>query len=220
MEALLGLGLFIMLFAVLIGLAVFGFWLWMLIDCLVRQEEDKLVWLLVIFFLSFVGALVYYFVARKKRLGNAPPAAPVQPAAPPAPAYGSVPPPPPAPAPARTPPSPVEQEATMLFQPEPKVRLIATLGPLAGMSFPLTEQGAIIGRSATADIAVADGQVSNRHAWVGMVAGKPVVRDQGSTNGTYLNDFLNQPVIESELRAGDTLVLGKHNAVKFQIVFD
>lgn len=50
----------------LIGLAVFIFWLWMLIDCLTRSFEgsEKIVWALVIIFLGIIGALVYFFVGR------------------------------------------------------------------------------------------------------------------------------------------------------------
>ncbi len=51
-------------------LAFAGFWFWMFFDALFKQSEDKIVWVLVIFFLSFVGALIYYFVARKKRVAG------------------------------------------------------------------------------------------------------------------------------------------------------
>jgi hypothetical protein len=65
MEFLLGFGLLGTLITTALGL----FWLWMLIDCLADQNEDKLVWFLVIFFLSLLGAVLYYFLARKKRKG-------------------------------------------------------------------------------------------------------------------------------------------------------
>ena len=63
MELLLGVGML----WVLIGLGLGIFWLWMLIDCLAEQQEDKLVWFLVIFFLNLLGAFLYYLLARKKR---------------------------------------------------------------------------------------------------------------------------------------------------------
>jgi hypothetical protein len=53
----------------LLGLAGFGFWVWMLVDCLtnVRSDgNDKLLWVLVILFANWVGALVYFFVQRPK----------------------------------------------------------------------------------------------------------------------------------------------------------
>ena len=45
------------------------FWLWMLIDALVNEPttNDKILWFLVIFFLHFVGALIYFFVRRAGR---------------------------------------------------------------------------------------------------------------------------------------------------------
>jgi sterol desaturase/sphingolipid hydroxylase (fatty acid hydroxylase superfamily) len=45
------------------------FWLWMLIDALTYEPttNDKILWFLVIFFLHFIGALVYYFVRRSQR---------------------------------------------------------------------------------------------------------------------------------------------------------
>lgn len=64
MEFLLGVGVLWSL----IGLGLAVFWLWMLIDCLANQSEDKLVWFLVIFFLNLLGAFLYYWLARKKRM--------------------------------------------------------------------------------------------------------------------------------------------------------
>lgn len=53
--------------AVLIGILLFVFWLWMLVDCLKRDfkgDYDKVVWVLVMIFLHLLGALVYYFVVK------------------------------------------------------------------------------------------------------------------------------------------------------------
>jgi hypothetical protein len=66
MEFLFGFGLL----GGVIALALTLFWVWMLIDCLAEQKEDKLVWFLVIFFLNLLGAVLYYLLARKKRLGG------------------------------------------------------------------------------------------------------------------------------------------------------
>lgn len=51
-----------------IGLLVLAFWLWMLIDCLTRQFKgnDKIVWVLVILLLNWIGALIYFFVGRSQ----------------------------------------------------------------------------------------------------------------------------------------------------------
>ncbi|MBE0522184.1 MAG: PLDc N-terminal domain-containing protein [Candidatus Methanoperedenaceae archaeon] len=48
------------------------FWLWMLTDCLKRQDDKfavggnnaKLIWVLVIVFTGIIGALVYYFMIK------------------------------------------------------------------------------------------------------------------------------------------------------------
>lgn len=50
----------------IVGVAATVFWLWMLIDALVslRDPVEKILWFLVIFFLHFVGALIYLIVRR------------------------------------------------------------------------------------------------------------------------------------------------------------
>jgi|GEM_PF-6613389 len=70
------------------ALAFFAIWLWLLIDCLRRNdyesENDKLLWAIVIIFAGILGAGIYYFLLkRKKDLAVAPvakgePVAPVQ----------------------------------------------------------------------------------------------------------------------------------------------
>jgi hypothetical protein len=53
----------------IIGL-LFGFWIWMLVDCLKNRalrDTEKLIWVLVIVLLNWLGAVVYFFVARSKR---------------------------------------------------------------------------------------------------------------------------------------------------------
>jgi hypothetical protein len=54
----------------LIGLAFFVFWLWMLIDCATKepsQGNDKLIWILIIVFTHWIGALIYFLVRRPQR---------------------------------------------------------------------------------------------------------------------------------------------------------
>ncbi len=53
----------------LLGLVSTLFWLWMLIDALANEPttNDKLLWFLVIFFLHFIGALIYFVVRRPNR---------------------------------------------------------------------------------------------------------------------------------------------------------
>jgi Phospholipase_D-nuclease N-terminal len=57
-------------FGLIIALVASVFWLWMLVDALTNPALDstmKIVWALVIFFLHVLGALIYFFVARKSR---------------------------------------------------------------------------------------------------------------------------------------------------------
>jgi len=136
------------------------------------------------------------------------PAAPIPaafPAAPPAPA--------PAPAPAS---AMVSDEATMLFASVGQAKLVCVVGAVQGMSFPVGN-GVTIGRSSEAEVVVPDPQISNRHAWVGVLNNQLVLRDLKSTNGTYLNDNLAAPIQEQVLKDGDVIVLGKHNQMKFRV---
>ena len=45
------------------------FWIWMLIDAAVKERNttDKVVWVLIVLFLHFVGAAVYYIVRYRPR---------------------------------------------------------------------------------------------------------------------------------------------------------
>ncbi len=69
MGWLLGMGLGVMLFCFVLGIASFVFWIAMLIDCLKKKfskDNDKIVWVLVLVFAGIIGAVIYYFVAKKK----------------------------------------------------------------------------------------------------------------------------------------------------------
>ncbi len=49
------------------GVLLFAFWVWMIIDCAQRDFKDdteKIVWILVIVLASFIGALIYYLVIK------------------------------------------------------------------------------------------------------------------------------------------------------------
>jgi hypothetical protein len=69
-AALLG-GMFGLLF-LLIALAAFVFWIWMLIHAISNNGltgTERIVWVLVVFFLHVLGALIYFFVGRPKATG-------------------------------------------------------------------------------------------------------------------------------------------------------
>ena len=47
------------------------FWLWVLVDCVTKESSegnDKLVWTILIIFVPWVGAILYYFVRRPERI--------------------------------------------------------------------------------------------------------------------------------------------------------
>lgn len=65
MEAWYIVGLFPLM---LLGLLFFVFWLLMLIDSVKRkykQDNDKIIWVLVIIFTGIIGSLIYHFVVYK-----------------------------------------------------------------------------------------------------------------------------------------------------------
>ena len=56
----------LMIVLIVVGVAASIFWIWMLIDCLTSAmaPTEKLIWVLVIFFLHLIGAILYYVIAR------------------------------------------------------------------------------------------------------------------------------------------------------------
>ena len=54
----------------LIGVLGLIFMVWMLIDCVQRKfkkDNDRVIWVLIIVFLNWIGALVYYFVIKRNK---------------------------------------------------------------------------------------------------------------------------------------------------------
>jgi hypothetical protein len=59
------------LFLLLLGITGVVFWAWMIVDCATNepsQGNDKVVWILIIIFTNWIGALIYYFVRRPQRI--------------------------------------------------------------------------------------------------------------------------------------------------------
>ena len=81
---------------------------------------------------------------------------------------------------------------------------------LDGRRMPLTKAVTVIGRDAGADVMLDDPGVSRRHAELRITHDGPhlqvVLRDLGSTNGTYLN---GEQVGTEELRNNDRLTMGR-----------
>src|SRR3979411_1830278 len=75
---------------------------------------------------------------------------------------------------------------------------------------PLRTQPVTIGRSPDNDIPIDNLAVSNYHARIYTEAGRLVIEDLNSLNGTFVND---QRVERAALHDGDTVVVGKHHIV-------
>lgn len=73
--------------------------------------------------------------------------------------------------------------------------------------FPLPKKKTIIGRRPDCDLRIPTSDVSRRHCEIGPGEKRSelVVRDLGSSNGTYVND---KRVAEAKLQAGDRLTIG------------
>ena len=65
-------GLIGLLFGAILGIACFAFWLWMLIHAITNKglsDGEKIVWVLVVIFLPFLGSILYFFLGRPKGSG-------------------------------------------------------------------------------------------------------------------------------------------------------
>ena len=61
-------GAAVALFMLVIGaliLASLVIWIWMLVDCIRRDFNEKALWLLIILLTGIIGAIVYYFVVKR-----------------------------------------------------------------------------------------------------------------------------------------------------------
>jgi hypothetical protein len=68
-------GLFGLLFALVLLLgcvAYVVFWLWMLVHAITNKalaDGEKVVWVLVLVFMHFLGPILYFFIGRPKAIG-------------------------------------------------------------------------------------------------------------------------------------------------------
>lgn len=59
-----GFGFFFLIFA--LGIAAFIFWVMMLIHAASNEIPEKIVWIIILVFTGFLGAIIYYFVVKRK----------------------------------------------------------------------------------------------------------------------------------------------------------
>ena len=52
----------------ILGVILLAFWIWMIVDCAQRKFKgnEKIVWMLVIIFTKFLGAIIYFFVVKAR----------------------------------------------------------------------------------------------------------------------------------------------------------
>jgi pSer/pThr/pTyr-binding forkhead associated (FHA) protein len=87
------------------------------------------------------------------------------------------------------------------------VRLYQLVGASGGQSFDLhAERPLVLGRALSCDLPVLDPTISRRHAELSLADGRVMVRDLGSSNGTFLN---GSRVESGTLMPGDTVTFGK-----------
>jgi PAS domain-containing protein len=84
-------------------------------------------------------------------------------------------------------------------------KLTIVSGPNRGSSFELIEGENSIGRDENCQIVLSSGRVSKRHCTLVLRDGDVTLKDEGSTNGTFLNGGL---VKRQELQAGDKISVG------------
>src|SRR5262249_30025700 len=84
--------------------------------------------------------------------------------------------------------------------------LVVIYGTDLGRKFNLDQPALVIGRSSKSDVQVDQESVSRSHAKIINTGKTVILRDLGSTNGTYVNDEL---IDEYVLRDGDFIKIGR-----------
>ncbi len=93
-----------------------------------------------------------------------------------------------------------------------------TRGLLMGQRFALTPTGIIVGRQpGVAHILVNDSRASGKHVWIGLENGRLVAIDQGTTNGTFLNDVKHGRISRVELKDGDIVIVAEPDCLSLTI---
>jgi diguanylate cyclase (GGDEF)-like protein len=90
--------------------------------------------------------------------------------------------------------------------------LIVLAGSSVGEMYKITAETTVIGRGQQADIQVIDEGISRRHAEIMHKGEEIVIRDLGSTNGTYCN---GDKIAEHTLTDGDKIQVGSTTILKF-----
>ena len=84
--------------------------------------------------------------------------------------------------------------------------LVVIYGSELGKKYNLNSSSLVIGRSSKCDIQIDQESISRNHSKIVNTGKSILVRDLGSTNGTYVND---EPITERTLSNGDLLKVGR-----------
>lgn len=71
-DYVFGILKWVLIFGGPIFLLLFVFWLWMLIDCAKREFDDKALWVILLIFLNFIAAILYFFIVKRKNITRKP----------------------------------------------------------------------------------------------------------------------------------------------------
>jgi prolipoprotein diacylglyceryltransferase len=67
-EAIIFPFIFLFIFLILtLAVLLTAFWIWMIVDCAKRtfkNDNDKVIWILVIVLAGIIGAIIYYFAVK------------------------------------------------------------------------------------------------------------------------------------------------------------
>lgn len=120
--------------------------------------------------------------------------------------------------PVRTASPAARQERKGAAQADTSARLVGLSASQKDVELSIPANGLSIGRSPGCELVIVDHRVSSRHAWIGVVDGKFVLRDLNSTNGTFINARTEAAVGEIELCHGDTIFFGSHQGDQFRFL--
>jgi len=84
--------------------------------------------------------------------------------------------------------------------------LVIIYGDELGKKYNLNTNSVVVGRSSKCDIQIDQESISRNHSKIVNTGKSILVRDLGSTNGTYVND---EPIEEYVLRDGDLIKIGR-----------